>query len=270
MYLTYRNYTSDVTPYFGVINIILSKGKYTFITERDLQSSGTLHLLSDLSKLLGYIGKKKVTKMLDLGCGYGGLTALIAKYLNAVEAWGVDIRDDVRKEVEEKGVKFLKLDVEKEKFPFPDRYFQLVTTFGALDHIAFWDNVMSEAHRVLEHGYYFIVSVTNLANIFDRIAFLFGFQPRHVEISKVKVFGVPRIYYAHPTTHIHTATYRALKEMLEYYGFKILRVYGSTKIIGPWKGFTSYFLKPAYKAIATIRPQLALRLFVLAQKNESE
>ncbi|MEM3833360.1 MAG: hypothetical protein QW128_07215 [Thermoprotei archaeon] len=45
---------------------------------------------------------------------------------------------------------------------------------------------------------------------------------------------MPKIYHAHPTTHIHTATCRALTELLKYYGFNILSIRGSTKIVGPW------------------------------------
>ena len=240
----------------------------SIITKEDLISSATLHLLTDLLKLLNRVkgSGKKVMRMLDLGCGYGGLSLLVARYMNASEVYGVDIEEDRIQKSEARGIKAFKCDLEKDKLPFPDAHFQLLTTFGVLDHLSFWDNVMSESYRVLERGGYFIISITNLSNIFDRIAFLFGFQPRHVEISRVRVFGVPRIYHAYPILHVHTATCKALKEMLEHYGFRVLMVKGSTKIVGPWSGLTGKLLRLLYKIVATCRPTMALRLFVLAEK----
>jgi hypothetical protein len=83
--------------------------------------------------------------------------------------------------------------------------------------------------------------------------------------ARRKVFGVPRMYFAHPAGHMHTATYRALKEMLEYYSFKVLMGKGSTRIIGSWQGFSGRLLKWLYKLITTAFPTTA-RLFILARK----
>jgi ubiquinone/menaquinone biosynthesis C-methylase UbiE len=226
-------------------------------------------LIEDLFKILKAVksSDKRIERMLDLGCGFGGLSILIASYLGASDVYGIDI-EQRRIEVSKlRGVKAFKCDLETDKFPFPDEYFQLVTTFSVLDHITYWDNVMMETHRCLERGGYFIVSTTNLASVFDRIALLFDFQPRHVEFSRRKVFGVPRMYYAHPAGHIHTATYRALKEMLEYYGFKVLMVKGSTRIIGPWQGFSSRLLKWIYKMTVAAFPTMATRLFIVTRKD---
>lgn len=58
------------------------------LTQEDFASSvGTL-MLKDIQEALKLINKDKINRMLDLGCGFGGLTRLVANFFSATEAYG--------------------------------------------------------------------------------------------------------------------------------------------------------------------------------------
>ncbi len=101
-------------------------------------------------------------RALDLGCGTGGLTVLLARRGFTVHA--VDHSPDMlavaRSKVDAEGlsdsVTFSERDIRS--MPFPDRSFDLVTCQRVLHHIPDAEAVISEAARVLKPGGVFFLS----------------------------------------------------------------------------------------------------------------
>jgi len=101
-------------------------------------------------------------RALDLGCGTGGLTVLLARQGLTVDA--VDHSPDMlavaREKVDAEGlsasVTFAESDIRS--LEFPDRSFDLVTCQRVLHHVPEADAVISEAARVLKPGGIFFVS----------------------------------------------------------------------------------------------------------------
>ena len=237
------------------------------LTPEEINSSVTFNLMRNNSKkfklLFEFLEQqlKHKNAMIDLGCGYGFVAFMFKNLLNFEEAWGIDI-DDSRLEKAKKYVKTSKVNLEKDKLPFPNDHFDLAISFGVLDHMVFWDNFFSETYRVLKPGGFLVLSLTNLSSWDSRFSLLFGFQPRHIEVSKKYLVGVHKYYSIarYPVGHIHTCTFKAMRELAKHYHFIMKKSYG-LKI--PYNSMLIKFVD----ALLHRFPSLAVRYVICFQKS---
>ena len=197
-----------------------------WITARDYDQSQTTHMLPYLYDALRPLRGQPMRRLLDVGCGFGGLTRLVAEHLGIAQAHGVDVDSGVLEEARSKGVLTEHLDIREDKLPFPEGSFDLVMSFGVLDYLPDLDPILREVHRVLRPGGYALISLPNLAGWQNRLFLLFGYQLRDVEVSREKVVGVHPWYTgdSRPVGHIHTVTAPAFRELMEHHGFDTVRV----------------------------------------------
>jgi len=250
-------------------------------SEDDIGASATLNLFIrkcslflDIIRTLDKELPLKRKRMLDLGCGYGGLSKLISDILGFNEVYGVDLDDQRLAIAKERGLFTFKCNLEEGPPPFPANYFELVTAFGVLEHLKFYDNLFSEAHRVLTPNGLFLISTPNLASWVNRIALLFGYQPRNLEVSKHVVTGVNKIYHSlyakiQPVGHVSGATLKAIKGLLEFYDFAIIRSWGGGIVLSPDFKLNSVIGKivRGLDSLISRYPPLSIRLFVLVKKK---
>lgn len=238
-----------------VINSHLGKA-----SEEDLYISATLRTFhktpKTLQKLLAFISdnlKEVKYRMLDLGCGYGFIAHLIGEILGFEKIYGADI-DEKRLEVaKERLDEVLRSNLENEKLPFPDQHFDMVISFGVLEHLRFFDNTIKETYRVLKPEGLFVVSIPNLGDWMNRLRLLIGLQPHTVQISE--------FYAQSKIDHIHSCTLGTFRDLLEIYGFKIVKTYGLQAIFRSRKIFE--FLD----RILSKKPSLSIRFIVIAKKK---
>jgi hypothetical protein len=101
-----------------------------------------------------------------------------------------------------------------------------------IEHIDETDILLQNCYNNLKDDGLLICSLPNLASIYARIELLLGFQPHVLEVSNVYgnfgtgIFGKLNNRSGIPIHHIRGFTLRAIKEMLSYYNFQILKVYG--------------------------------------------
>lgn len=122
----------------------------------------------------GLIEKNKIVelgRMIDVGSGRGSTPLFFKNFFREVYAADQDnyLAEEVKKSVE-----FSKIDLNFEKLPYPDSYFDLVTALQVIEHLENPFHVMNEAHRMLRPGGFFIISIPNPFQITSRLKFFFG------------------------------------------------------------------------------------------------
>lgn len=102
----------------------------------------------------------KNLKILDLGCGLGGLVAICQE--NGIETQGVEL-DPTAAEIAKLRVKQSEniLLGDAENLVFSDNLFDVVTSICVIEHVKNPDKYLSEAYRILKTGGRFIIFAPN-------------------------------------------------------------------------------------------------------------
>jgi len=202
----------------------------------------------------------KDAKIVELGCGDGSLVMEVANALGIRDVYGVDIDEVALKKAEDRGVKVFKADLNSDPLPFKDGFFDVVLMEEVIEHLINPDNAIREAHRVLKAGGAFLLSTPNLAWWLNRLALLFGYQPYWSEVSTLYNVGKFRRDQRLPLSgHLRLYTHRALKQLLELHGFRVIAS----------KGITYNNLPSLFKhldRLASKIPSLAQIIMILAWK----
>lgn len=236
----------------------------TWITSRDHERSQTTHMLTYLYDALQPLQGKTVNRLLDIGCGFGGLTRVVGSRLGVTEAHGIDIDSVALEEAREKGVTTHHVDIQNGQLPFADHYLDMVMSFGVLDYLTDFSPILHEIHRVLKPGGYALISLPNLAGWQNRLSLLLGYQLRDVEVSREKVVGVHPWYRGDdsPVGHIHTVTARAFCDLMDHHGFRQVRVTPGVPGARPRS-----FLLGLVDSLLSRRVTLARRFFYLGERK---
>lgn len=171
---------------------------------------------------------KNGDKLLNLGCGMNFNFEKLLTKVKQVRIFSCDIinclakpdfiAEYINKSVEEK------LDLNTK--------FDVVTFFELIEHIDKTDILLKNCFNSLKDDGILIFSFPNLASIYARIELLLGFQPHTLEISNERanfgsgIFGRLNNHGNQPIHHLRGITYKAMKEMVNYHGFKIIKTIG--------------------------------------------
>ncbi|MEW6618928.1 MAG: class I SAM-dependent methyltransferase [bacterium] len=141
---------------------------------------------------------------LDVGCGSGLFSEQIIK--KGYDVIGTDYDERAIKLAKERGINTIQVDVEREKIPFENQTFDLIVCCEVIEHIKNPHNMLKEIHRVLKDDGFFVITTPNIAWWYLRLKMLFG------------IWGVIE------PDHIRFFTPRSLKECLDFFGFKVIKV----------------------------------------------
>jgi SAM-dependent methyltransferase len=213
-----------------------------------------------LDRVVESRGDTEPGMLVDLGCAAGGLTRYVAKRIGSTRVVGVDRHRDRLAWAKRRGVETHLLDLDTDRVPVGDGAAELVTSFGALEHLAWYDHFLDEVRRVLRPDGWFLLSNPNLGSYVNRAALLFGFQPRDVEVSQRTAPGILPVYrhdQRFSLGHPRTLTVRCLRGLLEEFGFEVVELHG----LAPYpRGLTRLLDR-----ILGRFPSLARRVIVLAR-----
>ena len=158
--------------------------------------------------------------LLDVGCLEGSLTRLYAERVGTQRVHGVDVAGV--EEARRKGVDAIAFDLNSgAPLPHPDAHFDVVVCIETLEHVLPTDRLVSEIHRVLKPGGVGIIDVPRLDSFLNLGLLLLGYQPPGIECSRERRYGSIN-QGSVLTGHVAYFTRRALHEMLEAAGFRIL------------------------------------------------
>tara|TARA_Y100000593_G_C4311446_1_gene338546 strand:- start:32 stop:715 length:684 start_codon:yes stop_codon:yes gene_type:complete len=91
----------------------------------------------------------KGSKLLDVGCGNGDFTYELERL--GFDVCGIDFSEE-----HNLGNKFIKVDIQKDKYPFPDNHFDLVFSKSVIEHLTDPGFLFDEVHRILKPGGTFV------------------------------------------------------------------------------------------------------------------
>ncbi len=111
----------------------------------------------------------KDSKILDVGCGTGNYTRLFCKNNNQV--FGLDIKDHRFKQY---AGHFHFVKYGGKKFPFPDKSFDVVTSFDVIEHIENDNNFVKEIKRVLKTNGKILIATPNKNRLSNLLRKLIG------------------------------------------------------------------------------------------------
>lgn len=204
---------------------------------------------------------KERKKILDVGCGDG---SFIVKFKECCEVFGIDISEKAVNTAKEAGINAYRVDVSCEKLPFESKYFDIVYMGDLIEHLVNPDFVVREVVRTIRLDGFLVLSTPNLASWLNRLLLLLGMQPLFSEVSTSKNFGRPKTQRRQdyvPIGHLRLYTYRALKEFLSYYRFRVVNAKGAPcerlpKVLARLDKFFSKF------------PSLSSIIIIVASKNK--
>jgi len=142
---------------------------------------------------------------------------------------GERIREESSTEVYYEGLNICYSDL-NEGLPFEDETFDVITANQIIEHLYNTDTFIREVWRVLKQGGYAVISTPNIASLHIIATLTLGFQPTATSVSDKLKLGNPlwggiqerSVSIEHPKhAHLRLFTRRALKELFEYYGFKV-------------------------------------------------
>ena len=184
--------------------------------------------------------------VLDIGCGKGDDLARIREKIGPeCQLFGVEGFDEYRQICLQKGITTVKLDIERETFPYPDEFFDVVIINQVLEHVKDVFYVVSEISRIVKKKGVVIIGVPNLATWHDRLILMLGRQPSGIKL---------------PGPHVRGITMPALQEFME------LDAYFTT-VDNKGSGFYPFPAKIAM-ALARIFPNFATAIFGLFERTD--
>jgi methionine biosynthesis protein MetW len=181
-------------------------------------------------------------KILDVGCGDGSLLGPFCKYQ---ECYGVDVSEAQLKKARLKGIRTFRIDLENERLPFVNDFFDFVICSETIEHLLDADNLLQEIYRTVRLGGIFILTFPNVNQpISWLMQILFDLPPRYSARYK--------------SPHVRDYTLRIIKNVLVDFGFEISEVTGT--YIYPSEDRISQWLAKSF-------PRLAEKIVVISQKH---
>jgi 2-polyprenyl-3-methyl-5-hydroxy-6-metoxy-1,4-benzoquinol methylase len=180
--------------------------------------------IENQQKFLGLLRGIKGGMLLDIGCGDGAFTIECAKTIGAQTICGIEIDQNDAEEAKAKGMNVFITDA-SQTFPFKNECFDVITANQVLEHVLNTDNMLKECYRVLNNDGVMILSAPNLCSLLNRVMILLGKQPTTLHVSEIQVGNF--LKGVETFGHIHAFAPPALKDLVEYHGFKVEKMVGS-------------------------------------------
>lgn len=222
--------------------------------------------------------QRRAERLLDIGCGVGAVGLYLGRILNVKEVYGVEISEKRAEAAREKGIQAVLCDINQGHLPFEDGKFDAIFCGEIIEHLVDPDYLLDEIRRILAPEGMCVLTTPNLACWYNRIALVLGWQPFDTSVSFRYEVGRPKFLVSEYgcRDHLRVFTFRALRELLETRGFKIVESKGCSlvDVIVPSVGWNGRQLRNAiYRAALPLdsllgkNPHFGTRVVVAFKKQ---
>jgi SAM-dependent methyltransferase len=163
-------------------------------------------------------------RILDVGCGDGMATGLVARLDAANQVVGLDWSTRAVRQAAEQGFAVVSGGVDEPGLPIATGAIDIVIMSELIEHLVDTDAALAEVWRVLRPGGVLMLSTPNLAAWYNRGLLAVGVQPVFSEVSLRGIHGRP----GHQVVgHLRMFTRRALVSLLRANDFERVKVAGA-------------------------------------------
>ncbi len=176
-----------------------------------------------IDKIVDIVERLSPQVVLDLGCGTGWLIHQLRRRVRSTLV-GMDIFAAVPSD----GWSYVAADVTR-GLPFATGSFDCVIAGEIIEHLPDPDSALREIHRVLVPGGSLVISTPNMVSWANRVLVPLGVQPLGTETSTVVALGRRWRLLGQGNRvqgHLKVFSHRALAEILERYGFRVVARHG--------------------------------------------
>ena len=154
-------------------------------------------------------------RYIDIGCWTGASVLSYGALHKFKEVHGIDLVAEALKEAQKRGISTHLVDLNCDRLPFPDNYFECITLVAVIEHLVNPYHVLEEIRRVLKPGGVLIIGTPNVASLSNRIRILLGRRPR--TSFDIGWDGGHLLYF----------TPKELKVLLRQYDFEVIGKYAT-------------------------------------------
>jgi 2-polyprenyl-3-methyl-5-hydroxy-6-metoxy-1,4-benzoquinol methylase len=208
------------------------------ITNKINYQAGDVHIIHGYYKNVLSFMPKIPQECLNVG---SGIAFEFEKYINEhrnfidkIDCMDQFVSEFINNANNDKGIcNIIKQNIE---IPFKlEKEYDIVFSFEVIEHVNETDVLLENCYNHIKKDGLFMIAVPNLSSLYARFELLLGFQPHILEVSNklanfgTGLFGKLNNPKNEPIHHIRGFTYRAIKEMLKYNNFKIIKSIGYNK-----------------------------------------
>ncbi len=138
----------------------------------------------------------KRINILDVGLGFGTDILNIKNMMDKhnqhldINMYGVESYPPYIEQARENNINIYSVDIEKDKLPSTDNFFDIIIINQVLEHTKDWYWIFKEINRVLKDGAICIIGVPNMASWNERIRLLAGKQPNNMRLTGPHIRGI--------------------------------------------------------------------------------
>jgi SAM-dependent methyltransferase len=131
---------------------------------------GTTSAYVTAERFIESVGMSPQTRLLDMGCGHGRVTELMASGVPELDIVGIDLTEEFFSKFLLKSgengcsLELKRVDIDAEGLPFPDNIFDAAVSSRVWQYLSHPERAVSEAFRVVKPGGRVAISMPNRLN----------------------------------------------------------------------------------------------------------